>query len=473
MDPIVVWFRQDLRLADNPALLHAAQSGRPVICLYVLDDETSGHWKMGGASRWWLHRSLDALSKALHEKGARLILRSGNAASVLDKLVEETDAAAVAWNRCYEPFAIQRDTAIKKSLGEHGIDVQSFNASLLFEPWEIKTQGGTPFRVFTPFWRACNTAPSPTKPQHAPGRIDGYSKRLASDALKDWRLLPHKPNWAAGFEDEWTPGEDGAQARFKAFLKSKADYANGRDVPSEDVTSRLSPHLHFGEISPRQIWHGTHSSTSRNAEKFLSEIGWREFSHHLLFHNPSMPEEALDKRFAEFPWREARSDFKAWTKGQTGIPIVDAGMRQLWQTGYMHNRVRMIAASFLIKHLRIDWRRGEEWFWDTLIDADLAANAQNWQWVAGCGADAAPFFRIFNPVLQGVKFDGEGEYVRRFVPELAKLPSKFIHKPWYADAATLKAAGVELGRNYPKPLVDLQKGRDAALAAFRELSGSA
>jgi len=473
MDPIIVWFRQDLRLADNPALIHAAQSGQPVVCLYILDDKTPGHWRMGGASRWWLHKSLAALSEALQDKGCKLVLRCGKAADVLNDVIKETGATSVVWNRCYEPYAVKRDTAIKKHLSDKDIDVQSFNASLLFEPWEIKTQGGTPFRVFTPFWRACLAAPSPAKPQHAPRKIEGYAKRIASDTLSDWGLLPQKPNWADGFEDEWTPGEDGAQTRFNAFVKSKADYARGRDAPSDDATSRLSPHLHFGEISPRQIWHGIHSGASHKADKFLSEIGWREFSHHLLFHNPSMPDEPLDERFTQFPWRDASADFRAWAKGQTGIPIVDAGMRQLWQTGYMHNRVRMIAASFLIKHLRIDWRRGEDWFWNTLVDADLASNAQNWQWVAGCGADAAPFFRIFNPVLQGVKFDTDGEYVRRFVPELGKLDAKFIHKPWEADAATLKSAGIELGRNYPRPLVDLKKGRDAALAAFRELSGSA
>ena len=458
MKPIIVWFRQDLRLSDNPALAFAAKSGQPVICLYVLDDETPGVWAMGGASRWWLHHSLAALDAALHKKGGGLVLRRGVAAKIVKAVVKETGANAIAWNRCYEPFAVERDTALKKALEADGIAMESCNGSLLAEPWEIRTGGGTPFRVYTPFWRALRAQVHPGTPLQAPHKLS-FHRDVKSDSLKSWKLLPIKPDWAKGFD--WTPGEKAAHDALSGFMDRIGDYGTARDVPGTDGTSRLSPHLHFGEISPRQVWHAVRShSHAQGAGKFLGEIGWREFNHQLLFHHPHLPTRAYDERFTKLKWRQGEKDFTAWTRGLTGVPIVDAGMRQLWQTGWMHNRVRMIVASFLVKHLLIDWRRGERWFWDTLVDADLANNAANWQWVAGSGADAAPFFRIFNPVLQGVKFDPRGVYVRRFVPELADMPDKFIHRPWEL---------AEPPADYPAPIVDLATGRDRALAAFRTL----
>ncbi len=450
MNPIIVWFRQDLRLADNPAFTHAAKSGRPVICLFVLDDGAAGEWKWGGASRWWLHHSLTALNKSL--KG-HLVLRKGGAAQTIKALMRETGADQLVWNRCYEPFAVARDTGLKTALGAAA---QSFNGALLHEPWEIKTGAGTPFRVFTPFWNAMLKRPV-EKPKPVP-RAPHFAI-APSDSLADWKLLPVKPNWAHGFD--WTPGEKPAQDALYDFLDQVDDYGRSRDLPDRDGTSRLSAHLHWGEISPRQAWHAVRARHhSEGSETFLKELGWREFCAQLLFHNPDLPSQPLDRRFAKFPWRKNEKDFQAWTKGRTGIPIVDAGMRQLWQTGWMHNRVRMIVASLLIKHLGIHWRQGEEWFWDTLVDADLASNSANWQWVAGCGADAAPFFRIFNPVLQGEKFDPQGVYVRRFVPELENCPDKYIHKPWAAPVSP---------ENYPEPIVDLAAGRDRALGIFRAL----
>jgi deoxyribodipyrimidine photo-lyase len=460
MKPIIVWFRQDLRLADNPALAFAAQSRRPLICLFVLDDATSGEWKSGGASRWWLHHSLAALGASLRSHGGRLVLRRGEATATVKTVIRETGADTIAWNRCYEPFAVRRDTKLKSDLGDDGVTVESFNGALLYEPWELATKSGKPFRVFTHFWNAMREQTAPASPFPAPASIQ-FHDQIQSDALKDWKLLPSKPNWATGFAG--TPGEKAAEDLLQDFLGRIQNYKTSRDMPDRDGTSGLSPHLHWGEISPRKIWHEVHANLHAHgdgAQTFLKEIGWREFCAQLLFHNYDLPTKPLDTRFANFPWRRSDKDFDAWTRGETGIPIVDAGMRQLWQTGWMHNRVRMIAASLLIKHLGIDWRRGEKWFWDTLVDADLANNAANWQWVAGCGADAAPFFRIFNPVLQGEKFDPEGKYVRRFVPELENLPDKYIHRPWAAPTPP---------GNYPASIVDLAKGRERALMAFKAL----
>jgi deoxyribodipyrimidine photo-lyase len=459
MKPIIVWFRQDLRLGDNPALAFAAKSGQPMICLFVLDDETPGDWRWGGASRWWLHHSLASLHADLKKQGGHLVLRRGEAAKIVKALVKTADADTVTWNRCYEPHAVERDKKLKSDLTEDGITVQSFNGALLREPWELTTKSGDkPFRVFTPFWNALRAKGDIDKPHPAPRKMT-FHAGVKSDALKDWKLLPEKPDWSKGFD--WSPGEKAAHDALYDFLDDAIAYKTARDLPDRDGTSRLSPHLHWGEISPRQVWHAarTHGH-SEGSETFLKELGWREFCAQLLFHNPDLPEKPLDARFTDFPWQRSDKDFRAWTKGRTGIPIVDAGMRQLWQTGWMHNRVRMIAASLLIKHLGIHWKHGEEWFWDTLVDADLANNAANWQWVAGCGADAAPFFRIFNPVLQGEKFDPKGAYVRRFVPELKDVPDKFIHRPWDAP---------EPPQKYPAPIVDLAAGRERALAAFRAL----
>jgi deoxyribodipyrimidine photo-lyase len=458
--PAIVWFRQDLRLCDNPALAHAAQSGRPLICLYVLDDETPGPWRWGGASRWWLHHSLLSLGRALRACGGSLILRTGHGETILRNLAAQTGARTVVWNRCYEPFAVARDKILKGALAETGIEAQSFNACLLYEPWEIRTGEGTPFRVFTPFWNALRAKGEPDRPRPAAQKLS-FLQGVECETLKDWRLLPTGANWAKDFP--WTPGEDAAHQALDRFIDRVDNYRRDRDLPAEPGTSRLSPHLHWGEISPRQIWHAIRARPHNDgSDAFLRELGWREFCHQLLFYHPTLPDQPLQARFAEFAWRNEPHDFRAWTRGETGIPIVDAGMRQLWQTGWMHNRVRMIAASVLVKQLGIHWRQGEAWFWDTLVDADLANNAAGWQWVAGTGADAAPFFRIFNPVLQGAKFDPKGDYVRAFVPELKHLADRFIHKPWEAPAPP---------GNYPKPIVDLGQGRKRALAAFQALKG--
>lgn len=475
--PVIVWFRQDLRLDDNPALLAAAETGKPVLPLYILDDQTPGRWRAGGASRWWLHHSLQALAASLAGRGLTLHLRRGSAGRILNDMIASSGGEAVFWNRCYEPFAIARDTAIKSDLKARGVEVRSLNAALLCEPWTVATKAGAPFKVFTPFWRACQDGGLSFETTPAPARI-AAAPALAADTLDDWTLCPSNPDWASAFSGDWTPGEAGAKARLAEFIdEALAGYAEGRDRPDRAATSGLSPHLHFGEIGPRQIVRAIRSATARApqiesaAAKFLSEIGWREFSHHLLHQFPALPEQNFRSEFDAFPWIDDPGGLKAWQAGRTGVPIVDAGMRQLWRTGWMHNRVRMVAASFLVKHLLIDWRRGADWFWNTLVDADLANNAASWQWVAGCGADAAPWFRIFNPVLQGEKFDPAGDYVRRFVPELAALPDKWLHKPWLAPDGVLREAGVMLGRDYPAPIVDLARGRQRALAAFTRIGG--
>jgi deoxyribodipyrimidine photo-lyase len=472
--PVIVWFRQDLRLTDNPALSAAAASERPVIPLYIRDDAAAGRWAPGGASRWWLHGSLAALARELAGRGAPLMLRSGAAEKVLAELVAESGATAVAWNRCYEPWAIRRDTRIKSALQARGVEVASHNAALLFEPWTIRTRMGLPYGVFTPFWRNCLQQTEPPRPLPAPKTLSGYVNDLASEDLDSWSLRPARPDWAGGLRAAWTPGEDGAEARLASFLgRAIRKYKYDRNRPHRNGTSQLSPHLHWGEIGPRQIWHRVRALRAPSAavDTYLAELGWREFSHHLLYHQPDLPKQPLQPEFRHFPWRRDKAALAAWRRGRTGYPIVDAGMRELWQTGWMHNRVRMIVASFLVKDLLLPWQDGEAWFWDTLVDADLASNAASWQWVAGCGADAAPFFRIFNPVLQGERFDPDGDYVRRFVPELAKLPAEIIHKPWEAAADVLCRADVVLGTTYPKPIVDHEKARARALAAFAEMKG--
>jgi deoxyribodipyrimidine photo-lyase len=472
--PVVVWFRQDLRLADNPALIAAAQSGAPVVPLYILDDAGHGAWAPGGASRWWLHHALEALGGALARLGSPLVLRRGEAAAVLDAVIAETGATRVLWNRCYEPALRARDEAIKSALSARGITARSTNAALLFEPWTIATQSGQQFKVYSPFARACRAAEAPPLPVAAPAELRAPAAAVASDALESWRLLPRAPDWAGGLRALWQPGEEGAQRRLARFLAEAVEgYKQERNRPDLEATSRLSPHLHFGEISPRQLWHAAMARSGPGADHFASELLWREFAYHLLHHFPDLPERNWRPEFDAFPWNESHDGLAAWQRGRTGYPIVDAGMRELWQTGWMHNRVRMIAGSFLVKDLMLPWQLGEAWFWDTLVDADLANNAASWQWVAGCGADAAPYFRVFNPVLQGEKFDPEGTYVRRFVPELARLPSRFIHRPWEADAVTLRAAGVVLGGNYPQPIVDHGEARVRALAAFAKLKKTA
>jgi deoxyribodipyrimidine photo-lyase len=471
--PSLVWFRQDLRLADNPALAAAATAG-PIIAVYILDDETPGSRRIGGASRWWLHQSLRSLTADLAERRLSLVLRRGPAAAVLSELIDESGAQSVFWNRCYEPGAIARDTTIKQQLTANGIRAGSFNASLLMEPWEIKTGGGDPYRVFTPFWRALSGQMLLGEVPPIPPLSAGPA--LQSDRLEDWKLLPTKPDWAGGLRDAWQPGEAGARHRLADFIDDGLSrYADERNRPDQPSSSSLSPHLHWGEISPGQIWRSvrhaadTSPALERHAASFLREIGWREFSYHLLYHFSYLPERPLRPEFERFEWMDDPALRMAWSRGKTGYPLVDAGMRQLWQTGWMHNRVRMVVASFLVKHLLQDWRLGEDWFWDTLVDADLASNAASWQWVAGSGADAAPYFRIMNPILQGQKFDPNGDYVRKFVPEIAGLPTEHLHTPWEAPAAVLAQAGIELGRTYPYPIIDHATGRNRALAAFARL----
>ncbi|PQA85396.1 cryptochrome/photolyase family protein [Hyphococcus luteus] len=473
--PALLWFRQDLRLADNPALAAARKTGLPVIPVYVFDDSLAH--PPGAAARWWLHHSLEALSAELEKLGAKLILRRGSAAEIIPGLVEETNAAHVFWNRRYFPGHIETDKKLKSELTEAGVTVETFNGALLREPWELKTGSGGPYRVFTPFWKALKQAgPARADTEANPRKLETKKAKLKSDSLKDWALLPQEPNWAEGFEPLWTPGEAGARERLRDFLNDIIqDYKDGRDRPDKDYTSRLSPHLAFGEISPLQIWRATQAKISKGdisdsaADKFLSELCWREFCYCLLFYNEGLPEAPLREEFSDYPWRDDARELAAWRKGETGYPIVDAGMRQLWRTGWMHNRVRMIVASFLIKDLLIRWQDGEAWFWDTLLDADLANNSSGWQWVAGCGADAAPYFRIFNPVTQGEKFDPDGAYVREFVPELKEMPAKHIHAPWKAPDDVLDKAGVKLGKSYPHPIVDHAAARKRALEGYEKI----
>lgn len=465
----IMWFREDLRLADNPALAAAVGSGSRLVCVYVLDEESPGIRPRGGASRWWLHGSLAALARSLEARGASLHLRRGSAAEVLPAIVGETSAKAVFWNRRYGAAEQDADVKVAEALSAAAVDVAVFGAKLLHEPAEVRTKGGGAFRVFTPFWSAAQLIPPPS-PLTAPDRIAG-ANAPGGDQLESWNLLPRRPDWAGGFREIWRPGEDGAAERVAHFLEGGfSRYAEERDFPGLESTSRLSPHLAFGEIGPRQIWATTdrlgRQAPVESLRKLRSELGWREFAWHLLFHNPDFATKNFSSAFDSFRWAEPGPTLKAWQQGRTGYPIVDAAMRQLWRTGWMHNRLRMVAGSFLVKHLLIDWRLGEAWFWDTLVDADPANNAVGWQWIAGSGADPAPYFRIFNPVLQGQKFDAEGNFIRRFVPELAGLPAPHIHAPWKAPAAVLSTAGVRLGESYPHPIVEHGMARARALAAF-------
>ena len=472
--PVIWWLRQDLRLSDNDALLGAVASGGPVLPVFVLDDEAAGAWSPGGASRWWLHMSLASLAEAIGKRGGTLVLRRGRAEEIIPALAEETGAATVFAGRLYQPWARARDRRIAAALKERGVAIEGARTTLLFEPWEIETKAGGPYGVYTPFSRACFDRLPPPEPAPAPRRIPAPDPLPASDRLEDWALLPTKPDWAGGLREAWRPGEAGAAERLARFLEHGLEaYDETRNRPDLETTSGLSPHLAWGEISPATIWHAVTPAKARQSKAtrvFLQELLWREFSYHLLWHRPGMPEEPLKPAFAEFPWRNDPAALEAWRRGRTGYPIVDAGMRQLWQTGWMHNRVRMIVASFLIKHLLLRWQEGEAWFWDTLVDADLASNSASWQWVAGSGADAAPYFRIFNPILQGEKFDPDGDYVRRFVPELAMLPAEVIHRPWEAEEAVLKRAGIVLGRDYPEPIVEHGAARARALAALDSIS---
>ena len=436
MTPALVWFRRDLRLADNPALDAAIQTGSPILPVFIWAPEEEAPWSPGAASRWWLHHSLEQLADSLLRRGSQLIIRRGPSRETLLSLAAESGARAIYWNRLYEPAVIARDRELKKLLRDRGFVAESFRGSLLFEPGTILNSSGHPFVVFTAFWKACLKASPPAAPADAPRRIPSPSKGPESLVPSDLGLLP-SIDWAGGLREAWRPGEAGALSRMSAFLGAVLDaYPEERDRPDHAGTSSLSPHLHFGEISPRQVWHAAKS------EAYLRQLLWREFAHHLLFHFPQTPREPLRPEFRAFPWRVDEAGLRAWTRGETGCPLVDAGMRELWHTGWMHNRVRMVAASFLVKHLLIPWQEGAAWFWDTLVDADLANNTLGWQWVAGCGADAAPYFRIFNPKLQAGKFDPNGDYIRRWIPP---------------------------GSPYPKPIVEHEAARKRALEAYHRL----
>jgi deoxyribodipyrimidine photo-lyase len=470
----LVWFRQDLRLTDNTALSHAVEQGYTVIPVFILDNISPGKdrsedWKHGAASCWWLHHSLSALNESM---AGNLILRKGSAQTELPSLIEETGAQAVFWNRCYEPWRIARDKGIKETLKSNDIDVHTFNASLLWEPWDVLKKDGTPYKVFTPYYRkGCLSKPAPAQPTPAPANITYASTDNHGLSLDDLELLPSIP-WDKKLEPHWTPGEKGAQERLKTFLENGLNgYQDDRNRPNLENVSRLSPHLHFGEISPRDVWYaaqnfGLSHQWDTDTDIFCSELGWREFSYYLLYHFPHITWDNLQSKFDAFPWDESddNASLATWQSGQTGIPIIDAGMRQLYETGWMHNRVRMLVGSMLVKNMGIHWRKGSEWFWDCLVDADLASNSASWQWVAGSGVDAAPYFRIFNPVTQGQKFDPDGDYVRRYVPELKDVPNKFIHCPWDMPVPP---------KNYPSPILDLKESRQKALAAFETMKKSA
>jgi len=471
-----MWFRNDLRLADNPALHAAAASDLPVVPLFILDDKAAGAWRPGGASRWWLHGSLAALSDSLEAVGSRLILARGATREILPRIAAKTGATAVYCSRAYEPWATDIETTLKSDLEKSDIALKRHRGALLFEPEALRTGEGKPFQVFTPFSRAAFAADDPGKLIAPPHKLNTPARWPASDKLADWRLTPKKPDWAGGLRAAWTPGEDTARKRLNNFLRSgAATYHERRNRPDLTGTSRLSPHLHHGEISPRQCWQRAravaeaHPERARGVEVFLKELLWREFAYHQLVQHPKLPDAPAREAFAHFAWKSNAKTLRSWQRGLTGYPIVDAGMRELWTTGWMHNRVRMIVGSFLVKHLLQPWQKGEAWFWDTLVDADLANNATNWQWVAGSGVDSAPYFRIFNPVKQAQTFDPDGNYVRKWCPELAKLPAPEIHAPWDAADEMLDHAGIKLGETYPLPIVDHKEARARALAAFESL----
>jgi deoxyribodipyrimidine photo-lyase len=476
VSPVIHWFRNDLRLADNCAFAQACAAGGPVLPVYVHDD--AGSYPPGGASRWWLHHSLASLDGDLRAQGSRLLLRAGPTAAVLAGLARETGAGCITFSRGYEPGDQELDTRLRSALDAQ-VELRPMAGRLLFEPAAIRSGSGRPYQVFTAFWKACLAALPPGAPLPAPRSVPLPERWPRTEELSSLRLLPVALDWSGGLFARWRPGEGSAMQRLDDFLAAAiAAYGHDRDFPARAGTSRLSPHLHFGEISPRQVWHVVRTAMAAGTvpegagAAFLREIGWREFSAHLLHHHPHLPEQPLRPEFAEFPWEDDATLLRAWQRGRTGYPIVDAGMRELWDTGWMHNRVRMIVASFLVKHLLVPWQAGAAWFHDTLVDADLASNTASWQWVAGCGADAAPFFRIFNPVLQGRKFDPDGSYVRAHLPQLARVPARFVHAPWEAPAEVLATAGVRLGADYPLPVVDHGQARARALDAFARLRGS-
>ncbi len=478
--PTLVWFRHDLRLADHPALTRAVERGAPVVPVFIWAPDEEGDWPPGGAHRWWLHHSLAALAESLERKSSRLLLRSGLSEDVLRDLIAATGADAVYWNTRYAPALRERDRAVAEALREDGIEVKTFASRILHEPDAVRTTTDGPYHVYTPFRAKFHETVEIGEPLDVPrmGQRLAPSPWPESEKLDVFGLLPEAQDgvdWAGAMREAWTPGERGAHQRLRAFLGDKLiDYADGRDRPAAEGSSKLSPHLHWGEISPRQVWHRTQNwvrngAMREAADVFLGEIVWREFSYHILTHYPTLPSKPLKDKFADFAWEKDADALDRWQHGQTGYPIVDAGMRQLWALGWMHNRVRMIVGSFLTKDLLIPWQEGEAWFWDTLVDGDLANNAMNWQWIAGSGPDAQPFFRIFNPVSQGQKHDPDGDYVRRWVPELSALSQNYIHRPWEAPEDVLAEAGITLGKDYPEPIVNHSTARDRALAAYNEI----
>jgi deoxyribodipyrimidine photo-lyase len=469
--PTIVWFRQDLRLEDQPALHAAILKGDPIIPLFIWAPAEEGEWAPGGASRWWLNGSLSSLQKELYDLGSTLILRQDSSLEAILSIIKQSGADAVFWNRRYEPHLIERDLWIEHELRRRCIDVQIYNGLLLFNPWKILNKQNKPYQVFTSFWKFCCREAEPQKPFRKPSAIIPNKGHIDSEKLEQFQLLPKIP-WDEGLREKWQPGEPSGKQLLKVALQHiVGHYDQDRNELAKKGTSELSPYLHHGEISPRRIWWAIRQqfASQEGAEAFLRQLGWREFAYYLLYHFPHTPQEALHSKFASIQWHSNEQALSAWQNGLTGYPIVDAGMRQLWRTGWMHNRVRLIVGSFLVKDLLIDWQEGARWFWDTLVDADLANNTLGWQWVAGCGADAAPYFRIFNPVSQGRKFDKTGEYVRRWVPEIRALPDAWIHCPWEAPAEILHQAGIELGKSYPKPIVDHDQARKEALKHVRKV----
>lgn len=460
------WFRQDLRLADNPALVAAIKQGQ-VLAIYILDGSSAGQNAMGAASHWWLNHSLAALNQALNNK---LNFYCGDARIILPELCKRLNVKNVHWNRCYEPWRISRDTWLKEHLSTLGITATSHNGSLLFEPWQITKKDGSHYQIFTPYYKTLSSLAVSNTPLATPNSDPHLIVDPKAKSLTELDLLP-SVNWDEGLTTSWIPGEQHTHQRLQKFLATDlVDYKEGRDFPAKNSVSRLSASLHFGEISPLQIWHELKKPTNNNdIEHFKRELCWREFSYYLLFHLPHLPTDNLRPAFDTFEWVNNPKQIKQWQQGKTGYPLIDAGMRELWQTGYMHNRVRMITASFLVKNLLVDWRIGAAWFWDCLVDADLANNSASWQWVAGSGADAAPYFRIFNPTTQAKKFDPTGQYIKEFLPELQHLPIKYLFTPWEAPEQILADANIRLGDTYPNPIVDLKESRQKALDTYEKI----
>ncbi|QSX77576.1 cryptochrome/photolyase family protein [Agrilutibacter solisilvae] len=465
MSTAILWFRNDLRLADNPALQALLRGDFTALPVYVHAPGEEGAWAPGAASDAWRRRSLQALDAQLRALGSRLHVFTGPTLDTLARVAQASGAQAVFWNRRYEPAIEARDAVVKRALRSQGLRAESHDAALLFEPWQVQTRQGDPYRVFTPFWRTALSQWRLPPESEAPRRLPAPAPTSALDEVELDLILPSPaPRWDAGFWSHWTPGEGGAREAMTEFATQRtADYALARDRPAVQGTSRLSPHLHFGEISPWRIVRALESSPAAEREAFVRELGWREFAHHVLHHFPHTPEANFNPRFDDFPWAEVPpAHLDAWRHGHTGVPLVDAGMRELWHTGWMHNRVRMVVASFLVKNLRGHWRHGARWFWDTLVDADLANNTLGWQWAAGTGVDASPYVRVFNPTLQAQRFDPQGEYIARWLPGFERLPAALRHEPWRDPAAVAAVAP-----DYPRqPVVDLARSRQDALEAF-------